>query len=295
MTNPSTVPDPYERDRGLPLDPEAPAAGYTATGAGSSTGFDDFSGSSYESAASAAGTGYADGPSYDQSASTKDVAKEEAASTKDSAAGAAKQVAQTAKSEIGNVTSEVGNQAKDLLQQTRGQVREQIGSQQNKLAATVHSLAKELGSMGASSDAPGPASDLAQQASRKVGEVGHWLESNEPEDVLESVKNFARRKPGTFLLGAALAGVVVGRLSRTLGEAAKAEKDARDSASGYSGTRYADTSYAGTGYAGAGYATGAPTDTTGYGTAASQGLDSPIDPTIPQTGAGSYGRGDVTP
>ena len=60
----------------------------------------------------------------------------------------------------------------------------------------------------------GMANDLAQQASSKIRDIARWLESREPADLLEEARSFARRRPGTFLAGAALAGLVGGRLTR---------------------------------------------------------------------------------
>ena len=56
--------------------------------------------------------------------------------------------------------------------------------------------------------------DLAQEASRRVGEMSHWLDTHEPADLLEEVKRFARRRPVAFLALAAAAGVVAGRVTR---------------------------------------------------------------------------------
>jgi hypothetical protein len=39
------------------------------------------------------------------------------------------------------------------------------------------------------------------------------LQNREPAELLEEVRSFARRKPGLFLLGAAAAGVLAGRLT----------------------------------------------------------------------------------
>ena len=68
--------------------------------------------------------------------------------------------------------------------------------------------------MASKSDESGQMSDLAQEASRRVGEISHWLDNHEPGDVLEEVKRFARRRPATFLAIAAAAGVVAGRVTR---------------------------------------------------------------------------------
>src|SRR5688500_18492617 len=68
--------------------------------------------------------------------------------------------------------------------------------------------------MASKSDESGPMSNVAQEASRRVGEISHWLDNHEPSDLLDEVKRFARRRPGTFLALAAAAGVVAGRLTR---------------------------------------------------------------------------------
>ena len=214
--------------------------------------------------------------SYDEStsssSSTKDVAKGEAGAVKDTAVGAGKNVASTARDEAANVVAEAGTQAKSLLGTVSDEVRSQGRTQQSRLAEAVHSVAQELGSMSAKSEQSGPVADLAQQASRRAGEVGHWLETKEPSEVLDDVRSFARRRPAMFLGLCALAGVVVGRLGRGA-VAANTSLDSKDGSSyGYGG------SYSGSP---ATYATTAPD--TGYSTGYDTGY----------SGAGSYG-GDTT-
>jgi hypothetical protein len=146
--------------------------------------------------------------------STTETAKSEAANIKDTAAGAASGVKDVAKGEVSNLAGEAKYQARNLMDQTRSQFRGQASNQQSQLASKLNSWASELGSMGAKSDDSGPMADLAQEASRRVGEISHWLDNHEPGDLLDEVKRFARRKPGTFLALAAAAGVVAGRLTR---------------------------------------------------------------------------------
>jgi hypothetical protein len=146
--------------------------------------------------------------------STVDTAKSEAANVKDTAAGAASGVKDVAKSEVSNVAGEAKYQTRNLVDQTRSQLRGQASNQQSQLASKVHSWASELGSMASKSDDSGPMTDLAQEATRRVGEISHWLDTHEPADVLEEVKRFARRRPVAFLALAAAAGVVAGRVTR---------------------------------------------------------------------------------
>ena len=127
------------------------------------------------------------------------MAKDEAANVKDTAVDAGKNVAATAKGEAANVVQETKQQAQSLLSTVTSEVRDQGRNQQQRIATAVHSLSKELGGMASASEESGPLTDLAQQASRKGGEIAHWLEDREPSDVLDEVKRFARRRPVMFL------------------------------------------------------------------------------------------------
>jgi hypothetical protein len=148
------------------------------------------------------------------SSSTVDTAKGEAANVKDTAVGAAAGVKDVARSEASNVAEEAKYQARSLADQTRSELRGQASNQQSALAEKLHGWSSELGSMASKADESGPMRDLAQEASRKVGEFSHWLESHEPADLLEEVKRYARRRPVAFLAIAAAAGILAGRVTR---------------------------------------------------------------------------------
>jgi hypothetical protein len=148
------------------------------------------------------------------SGSTVDTAKSEAANVKDTAVGAAAGVKDVAKGEATNVAQEAKYQARSLVDSTRSELRGQASNQQSALAERLHGWASELGSMASKADESGPMSDLAQEASRRVGEISHWLENHEPADLLDEVKRYARRRPVAFLAIAAAAGVLAGRVTR---------------------------------------------------------------------------------
>ena len=142
-------------------------------------------------------------------------AKAEAGQVADTAVRSGKEVAETAKTEVGNVAAETKHQAASLLDTVRSEVGHQAGTQQQRIAEAVRSLSTELDSMASSSQQSGPLTDLARQASRKGGEIAEWLQDKEPTDVVDSVRSYARRRPGTFLVLCGLAGVVAGRLTRS--------------------------------------------------------------------------------
>ena len=78
----------------------------------------------------------------------------------------------------------------------------------------------ELTSMVENGGQSGPATELAQQAAERVRQAASWLNEREPGDLVGEFRRLGRQHPGTFLLGAALAGVLVGRLTRGAVEAA---------------------------------------------------------------------------
>lgn len=138
-----------------------------------------------------------------------------------SARAAAANVAGTAADQARNVVQETRRQAGDLLGETRSQAREQVSAQQRKAAENLHTLADQLNEMAAKSGDSGTAAQLAEEASNRVHGVASWLERREPAELLDEVRDFARRRPGTFLLGAALAGVLAGRMTRGVTAAAR--------------------------------------------------------------------------
>src|SRR5450830_261834 len=148
--------------------------------------------------------------------SKTDAAKDEAGEVKAQAAESAQNVAETAKSEAANVAGEVKSNAKDLLHQARTDLTAQAGTQQQKAAQGLHSISSELHTMANASDQPGVAADLIRQAAERSSSVATWLENRDPGSLLNEVKSFARQRPGTFLLAAAGAGILAGRLSRSL-------------------------------------------------------------------------------
>jgi hypothetical protein len=147
-------------------------------------------------------------------APTGEVARDQAGHVGHSAADASRHVAGTAAEQAGDVVHETRRQASDLLQQARVQAAHQARGGQQQAAKGLRALATELHQMADGGDEHGPASDLAKQAAGRVEDIAGWVDRHEPGDIVDQVRRLARRRPGAFLLGAALAGVVAGRLTR---------------------------------------------------------------------------------
>ncbi len=169
--------------------------------------------------------------------STTDVARDEAAGVGQHAREAGGQVAQTATDQARQVVAETGQQARDLLGEAQGQARDQASVQQQKAAQQLHSVADELGQMAANSGQSGLATEFARQAADRAHGAASWLEQREPADLLDEVRNFARRRPGTFLIGAAVAGLAAGRLTRGLKDRGNGQQSNGQQSNGLTGGR----------------------------------------------------------
>lgn len=168
---------------------------------------------------------------------TSQVARDEATEVGRTAADAGRQVAGTATEQAANVAQEVKSQARDLVGEARGQVQNQARAGQQKAADGIRALSQELRQMAESGGQSGTASEVARQVADRVDGLAGWLGDREPGDLLEEVRSFARRRPGAFLLGAAIAGVVVGRLTRGAVDAARTDSGPAPQAA--YGSRYA--------------------------------------------------------
>jgi hypothetical protein len=153
---------------------------------------------------------------------TTDTAKE-AAST---AADQGRHVAGTAKDEAAAVAGTAAAQARtvvdDARQQVTTQLTDQATTQRDNLSQTLRTFGDDLQQMVEQGPAQGLASDLAREVSDRARALGSHLESREPGQLLDDARDFARRRPGTFLLGALAAGVVAGRVFRATADGAAA-------------------------------------------------------------------------
>ncbi|QLD12123.1 hypothetical protein [Microbacterium oleivorans] len=153
-------------------------------------------------------------------------AKQEATGVKDAAQAEAGHVVETAKHEAAGVVGEAKSQAKQVYSQTKQELTDQAAAQQQRVAEGLRSIGEELNSLAHGSENPGVATDLVRQASTRVSGASDWLAQRDPGSLVHEVKTFARRRPGVFIAGALIAGVVAGRLTRALTESAKEEHDA---------------------------------------------------------------------
>ena len=170
---------------------------------------------------------------------TDTTAAERAQTTASTAADEGRHVAGVAKEQAASVASEAAGQARsvvsDAVSQVGDTVKEQTSTQRDRLVSTISTFSDDLSSM-ADQGSPGLATDVARQVADKAKALTSQLEGREPQELLEDVRRFARQRPGTFLLGALVAGVVAGRLLRGTGDAIAGAAATQPSGGGSAGT-----------------------------------------------------------
>lgn len=143
------------------------------------------------------------------------------------AADDARQLATTAKDRAGEVVGEVSEQGRNLLEETKSGLEEQVQVQTTRLAENLARLGGEAHAL--AQGRPEEATtvvEYVEQAGAKLSDAADALygvaddvASRGIEAVLEDLGQFARRRPGAFLVGAALVGFGVGRVVRGGAEA----------------------------------------------------------------------------
>ncbi len=207
--------------------------------------------------------------------------REQAQEVAGTAADEGRHVAGTARDEAAHVADEARQQVLALISEATSQVDEQSRTQQRRMAGTLRTLGDDLSEM--SAGRTGLASDLAHQVSERARSLATQLESREPRELLDSVRTFARQRPGTFLVGALAAGVLAGRFTRAAQAAATEDQgETRPPVTTTEG--WADNSAAGSPVAG-----GDPlTPSTGVGTATAPVVSPVASPHgVPETDPGS--------
>jgi hypothetical protein len=147
---------------------------------------------------------------------TADVVKDQGSDRSHSGVQAGRHLAAVAREQASGVAAEAGRRAGDLLRQAQGQLGEQAARGQQQLANRLFSLSDELYSMAGASGQGGMAAGVASQAACRVRAAGQWLEERQPGQMADDVQSFARSRPAIFLVLAAGAGLVAGRLTRGL-------------------------------------------------------------------------------
>jgi hypothetical protein len=158
--------------------------------------------------------------------------KERAGAAASQLGEAGRETVRDAKERARDVAHEAGDRTRGLVDRTRNELGSQVASQQQHLAGGLRALGDELSQMSSGTQDPGYATDLVQRAGEATGHVAQWIEDREPGDVLHEVEDFARRRPGMFILMAAGAGLLFGRFLRGAKDAPSGDTSSADTPAG---------------------------------------------------------------
>jgi hypothetical protein len=136
-------------------------------------------------------------------------------------------VADEAKEQVRSVADTAVRQTQGVLADIGSDLSTEAQNQKLRLAKGLEGFSTELEEVARSSSGRVPS--LAGEAAARTRSLAQWLELTEGRDMVRSVEDFGRRRPVTFILGCALAGVAAGRLTRGIIDDRSQEADSADS------------------------------------------------------------------
>jgi hypothetical protein len=175
---------------------------------------------------------------------TAQTVRDKASEGTDLVADKAGDVAGTAREQAADVVGEATARAQDVVGELRSRLETQARSQTQRLADNVRRLADELHDMSRNGEDDSSVAGAVKQIADRGHQAASRLEDRGPDGLLSDLQDFARRRPGVFLAGAALAGFATARLVKG---AKSADGGDERPASTTDGRAARDTPQAGTG------------------------------------------------
>jgi len=134
----------------------------------------------------------------------------------------ARQLASSARNQVDRVKGEVAAQGRGLVEETRSQLESQAQGQARRMAGALRQLGSEAEALaeGRPHDAPTVADYVwraagrLQEAADTFAGMADGVEDRGLQGMAEDLSAYARRRPGAFLIGAAVMGFGVGRMVR---------------------------------------------------------------------------------
>lgn len=140
--------------------------------------------------------------------------------TADATRAQASQVAETATDQARDVMHQARAQAKTTARKVEDDLRTRANEEASRFAQTLHNASSQMESMAQSAGGDDSlASNLVREGAQATRRLASHIDEGGIDRVMADVRSWARRNPGGFLLGAAFAGFVVGRVARNLSSA----------------------------------------------------------------------------
>jgi len=127
-----------------------------------------------------------------------------------------RELAGTVRDQADQVKGELTGQARDMLVETRNQLQGQADMQATRLSRALFQVGGQAVALAdGRPEQSGPLADYAEQAANWLDTCASQIEERGLEGLAADAVDFARRRPGLFLTGAAVLGLGVGRLIRS--------------------------------------------------------------------------------
>jgi len=159
---------------------------------------------------------YVHADSGDQPTGTTGDTSSVATATMEKVSQEAGDLREQAGSEAGAVVNTAKEQALSVADEAKQRFKGEADKTTQRAASALSQSAQELSSMAASVEDPGPAAQLVQKAGQRVDDVAERIRQGGYEGIARDVTRWARQNPGIFVLAAASAGFVVGRVFRSV-------------------------------------------------------------------------------
>ncbi|MGZ3218023.1 hypothetical protein [Paracoccus sp. T5] len=195
----------------------------------------------------------------------------------------------TSSSTLGNLQEQAGEKVSQLTEGVKDGVMRSEKSFRGNLSKQADDFANALRSAKSEVDPDSSVATMFDYAAENVGSIAQSLKSTDVTEMMESVRSFARTRPGAFLGIAALAGFATTRFLLASESGRGGYGSQSGSMSGSSGN-YGSRSYSGSSYSGGGSSYGARSTGTDAMRSGSTGMGA-------STGAtgSSYGVGSNSP
>lgn len=150
-----------------------------------------------------------------QMGGVRTAARDEGFEVAQHAKDAAGQVGSTVRDEAAHVTHETAAQARRVAMDVRERVVAEAEEQATRVSKQLGRIADELSDMAGSAPSSSMSAGAIRSAADTSRQAARFLDERGARGLLDSARDYARRKPGTFLLGAAVAGFLVGRVAKS--------------------------------------------------------------------------------
>jgi len=145
---------------------------------------------------------------------TGETVRAEAGATAQQAGAGAAQVAETAQQQAKQVAQQAGTEVRRVADRTRGRLNDEAEAQTRRAADGLRQWSDELASMAESAKPDSPVRDAVHQMADGGRRAADYLDRRGLQGAVGELQEFARRRPGTFLLAAVAGGFLMGRMAK---------------------------------------------------------------------------------